>query len=86
MLATSNLRLHKIASNRPEVMDAFPVQDRARDLQDLDLFKDDLPDQRSLGMRWNIMADYFTFHVPQAEGTYTRRGVLSMVNILFDPL
>lgn len=32
MLAASNLRLHKIASNKAEVMDAFPVEDMAKDL------------------------------------------------------
>lgn len=86
MLAASNLRLHKIASNKAEVMNAFPVEDRAKDIQDLDLFVDDLPDQRSLGVKWSLMSDNFTFHVPQNEGPYTRRGVLSMVNSLFDPL
>ena len=67
MLAASNLRLHKIASNKAEVMDAFPAEDRAKDLQDLDLFIDDLPDQRSLGVRWSIMSDHFTFYAPQTE-------------------
>ncbi|KAI3351360.1 hypothetical protein L3Q82_005904 [Scortum barcoo] len=86
MLAASNLRLHKIASNKVEVMDAFPVEDRAKDLQDLDLFVDDLPDQRSLEVRWSIMSDCFTFNVPEMERPYTRRGVLSIVNSLFDPL
>ncbi|XP_061886479.1 uncharacterized protein LOC133637538 [Entelurus aequoreus] len=86
MLAASNLRLLKIASNKVEVMDAFPVEDRAKDLQDLDLFKDDLPDQRSLGIKWNIMSDYFTFHIPHTDKPYTRRGVLSTVNSVFDPL
>lgn len=86
MLAVSNLRLHKVASNRAKVMDAFPVEDRAKDIQNLDLAVDDLPDQRSLGVRWNIMSDSFTFHVPEIEKPYTRRGVLSTVNSLFDPL
>lgn len=85
MLAVSNLRLHKVAFSRAEVMDAFPVEDRAKDIQNLDLSVDDLPDQRSLGVRWNIMSDSFTFHVPEIEKPYTRRGVLSTVNSLFDP-
>lgn len=76
VLAASNLRLLKIASNKIEVMDAFPVEDRAKDLQDLDLFRDDLPDQRSLGIKWNIMADYFTFYILYTKKPYTRREVL----------
>ena len=37
MLATANLRLHKIASNNPDVTHAFPVKDRATGLCSLDL-------------------------------------------------
>lgn len=37
MLAVSNLKLHKVASNKAEVLDALPVEDRAKDLQNLDL-------------------------------------------------
>ena len=36
MLATSNLHLHKIASNHPAVTQAFPSEDLAADLRDLD--------------------------------------------------
>ncbi|KAI2645807.1 Protein CASC3 [Labeo rohita] len=32
------------------------------------------------------MTDVFTFHIPKTERPYTRRGVLSVVNILFDLL
>lgn len=34
MLACSNLRLHKIASNSKELMEAFPSHDRSSDLKD----------------------------------------------------
>ena len=37
MLATANLHLHKIASSHPEVTHAFPREDKASDLCDLDL-------------------------------------------------
>ncbi|XP_075933003.1 uncharacterized protein LOC142932811 [Anarhichas minor] len=86
MLAVSNIMLHKIASNRTEVMDAFPAEERANDIKDLNLSIDDLPVQRSLGVSWNIMSDTFTFHVPEGQKPFTRRGVLSTVNSLFDPL
>lgn len=36
-LACSNLRLHKLASNRKEVMKAFPSEDHACDLKYVDL-------------------------------------------------
>ncbi|KAL6481206.1 hypothetical protein MHYP_G00092860 [Metynnis hypsauchen] len=47
MLAISNIRLHKVASNSKEVMEAFPVDDRAKGLKELNLDADATPIQRS---------------------------------------
>ena len=46
MLATANLRLHKIASNDAEVTQAFPSEDRTTKLCDLDLNKEIKPVHR----------------------------------------
>ncbi|XP_041427144.1 uncharacterized protein LOC121396364 [Xenopus laevis] len=86
MLALSNLRLHQIASNSRELMEAFSNQDHASDLKDLDLDTDSLPLQRSLGLLWNFKADTFTFQINKEEKPFTRRGVLSTINSLYDPL
>lgn len=86
MLALSNLRLHKILSNRVNIMRAFPLEDLAKGSKDLDLNADLPPMQRNLGVSWDISEDMFTFKVSEAEKPYTRRGVLSTVNSLFDPL
>lgn len=42
--------------------------------------------QRSLGVSWDVAEDVFTFQVAAEEKPYTRRGVLSIINSLFDPL
>ena len=81
-----NLRLHKIASNCVEVMKSFPSDDYHKDLKDLDLGVDKAPIQRSLGLSWDISSDMFTYQVSTDEKPYTRRGVLSTVNSLYDPL
>ncbi|KAK2903743.1 hypothetical protein Q8A73_010400 [Channa argus] len=86
MLAISNLRLHKIASNSPLVMQAFPSADYAKDLKDLDLEKDAPPVQHSLGLSWNLLNDTFIFCVFDRDKPFTRRGVLATVNSVFDPL
>ncbi|XP_073459912.1 uncharacterized protein [Aquarana catesbeiana] len=85
-LASSNLRLHKIASNSKVVMEAFPSQDYASDFKDLDLATDSLPMQRSLGLNWDLKSDTLTFQVDQETKPFTRRGVLSTINSLYDPL
>ncbi|XP_012819273.2 uncharacterized protein LOC105947440 [Xenopus tropicalis] len=86
MLACSNLRLHKIASNSSDVMAAFSSEDHATDLKDLNFNDDDLPMQRSLGICWDLKSDSLTFQVSSEKRPYTRRGVLSTINSLYDPL
>ena len=85
-LATANLRLHKAVSNSVEVMEAFPAEDRAKDVRDLDLRHDSLPAQRSLGVFWDLETDAFTFEVSLPEKPFTRRGVLFIVNSVYDLL
>jgi hypothetical protein len=81
-----NLRLHKIASNHEDVLSAFPTDDLAKDMKELEFGKDSLPNQRSLGLNWNLEADIFFFQVATGDKPYTKRGVLSTVNSIFDPM
>lgn len=55
MLAGANLRLHKIASNSPEVMRAFPTDDHAGDRQNLGLSQGTPSVQRSIGVCWDML-------------------------------
>ncbi|KAK3082658.1 hypothetical protein FSP39_001646 [Pinctada imbricata] len=80
------LRLHKIVSNSEDVLSAFDSNDLAKDVRDVDLETQELPNQRSLGMRWSLEGDYFTFKVSLEDKPFTRRGVLSSINSLFDPM
>ncbi|XP_028407859.1 uncharacterized protein LOC114530488 [Dendronephthya gigantea] len=86
MLATANLRLHKVSSNKFEVAHAFPEEDRATELRNLDLHHNSVPVQRSLGVSWDLHNDVFTFQVADEKKPFTRRGVLSTTNSLYDPL
>ena len=67
-------------------MEAFRPEERAKDVKDLDLRQDVLPTQRALGVQWNLEDDQLTFSVSVPEKPPTRRGVLSLVNSLYDPL
>ncbi|XP_026139629.1 uncharacterized protein LOC113116023 [Carassius auratus] len=55
------------------------------DIKDVDLFFEDTPVQRSLGVSWNLASDTFTFQAIDDNKPFTRRGVLSTVNSLYDP-
>jgi hypothetical protein len=81
-----NIRLHKIISNSNEVMNAFPAEDLAKELKSLNIGEDLLPVQQSLGLKWDLNSDSFTFGFQQEDKPYTRRGLLSTVNSLFDPM
>ena len=80
------LRLHKIASNSKSVLLQFPKDDLAKELKSLDIGEEDLPMQRSLGLSWDINADEFIFKIAVDTKPFTRRGVLSIINSLFDPI
>jgi hypothetical protein len=86
VLGESKLRLHKIVSNNPEVMRCFPIEELAKGLKDLDLDSDKLPSQRSLGIVWNIVEDHFLFKPNSEVQPYTKRGILSTINSVFDPI
>ncbi|XP_033728036.1 uncharacterized protein LOC117317344 [Pecten maximus] len=81
-----NIRLHKITSNNLNVLNAFPKDDLAKDLVSYDLELSETPPQRSLGISWDIASDSFTFRVSKAVQPYTKRGVLSTINSLYDPI
>ena len=86
MLKTANLRVHKIASNSLALMSKIPSQDRADNLKDLDFQEDPVPVQRTLGVSWNLLKDCFTIVIDVPKKPFTRRGVLSIVNSIYDPL
>ncbi|XP_062600197.1 uncharacterized protein LOC134261817 [Saccostrea cucullata] len=83
-----NLRFHKFASNSSYIMDVLPPGDRAKDLSDVNLHLNAAPLQRSLGLMWNVMSDAFTYQfVPRVrDPPLTKRGILSCLNSLYDPL
>ena len=85
VLAASHLRLHKVVSNSVNVMEAFSMEDRVKEVRDLDLRHDILPAQRSLGVSWDLDKDVFTFHVSLPGKPFTRRA-LSVINSIYDPL
>ena len=84
--ASRNLRLHKFASNDKKVLEKLPTDDRAKDLKELDLRYDTLPIQRSLGTYWSIESDTLGFRITLKDTPCTRRGILSTVSSVYDPI
>ncbi|CAC5372170.1 unnamed protein product [Mytilus coruscus] len=42
--------------------------------------------KRSLGLCWNVVKDIFTYQLSKEEKPFTKRGLLSVINGIFDPL
>ena len=75
-----NLILHKVASNDANVLARFPKENLAKEIN----FDTEL--QRSLGLSWDMSSDTFTYQLKNADKPYPKRGILSTVNSVFDPL
>ncbi|CAM4662406.1 unnamed protein product [Leuciscus chuanchicus] len=80
------LRLHKFVSNDNTVLQSIPASERAVKFETKDLTFNDMPLERALGIHWNIQSDSFQFHIPLKGQPTTRRGILSTVASIYDPL
>ncbi len=86
VLAKGKLRLHKFVSNSRKVLSSIPESERASGVNNVDLNYNDLPMQSVLGIKWNIESDMFSFKIDHSERASTRRGILSAVASVYDPL
>jgi hypothetical protein len=86
MCSKGGIRLHKFVSNSKEVITVIPLDDRAKDIQDLNLRHDRLPVERALGVFWCVESDTFQFRITLKDQPATKRGVLSTINSVYDPL
>ena len=84
MLSKAGFTLHKWLSNKSEVTKHFseisrmdsskPISDKSQMMH------------RVLGVQWNVGSDRFRMQVDPSVKAFTRRGLLSMVSSIFDPL
>ncbi|XP_075167730.1 uncharacterized protein LOC142239861 [Haematobia irritans] len=83
-LDSAGFKLMKWSSNNHNVIQDLPSE-QLLPLNWLELSEDS--STKTLGVRWNISGDYFTFNQPTIEvrRNYTKREVLSFIAKLFDP-
>ena len=86
LLSRGGFRLTKWVSNSRGVLQAIPKLELSTEFRRLDLSKDEMPAQRALGMQWCVETDTFTFNIGIKPRQPTRRGILSVVSSVFDPL
>ena len=84
--ATAGFNLTGIVSNSREVLLSFPSEALGKSLKQIDLKNGELPNNAALGVSWNIEDDCFLFEAKISKISSTRRGMLSVISSVFDPL
>ena len=84
LLAKGGFRLTKWSSSSREVLFQVPDEEKANPSIDLDL--DELPVERSLSQKWNTETDCFRYSISIFDTLLSKRGVLSRVSSVFNPL
>ena len=84
LLNKGGFRLTKWLTNCPKVLASIPVQERCASLQHQVI--NDNSKEMVLGVLWNVSDDTFGLHVTLPERPHTKRGVLSILSSLYDPL
>ena len=84
--SSGGFRLTKFASNSVSVLNSIPKEDHSKELRCRDIDYDKLPIEHALCIQWSVENDTFNFSVMLPNKPLTRRGVLSTVSALYDPL
>ena len=84
LLKRGGFRLTKWLSNKRKVVESVPESDHAASVRDLDF--DRTLTERALGVRWHVTSDTFGFKIATKDKPPTRRGILSVISSIYDPL
>ena len=86
LCSDGGFRLNQWTSCSSTILETIPEEERDKSVVALDLNREELPTERALGIYWSMAADEFTFKTDMKDKPRTRRGALSIVASLYDPL
>ena len=78
--------LTKFTCNRRAVLLRIPENERSKEIKSIALDCDNLPVERAVGVQWCVQSDSFGFRIIVNSKPHTRRGILSTVSSIYDPL
>ena len=85
LLRNRGFRLTKFLLNNKDLLQSISEEDRAKsNTTENDGILSSC--RRILGVLWDNEEDCFKFHVKLKDGPFTRRGLLSALSSVFDPL
>ena len=85
MCQAGGFNLTKFISNKKKVIQSVPGYDRRNGVKNADL-DTSLPLKKTLGVYWDTENDIFRFKIVLRDKPMTRRGMLSLISSIFDPL
>ena len=84
LLSKGGFRLTKWLSNSRKVVESISEAERATAVKNLDF--DHPIIERALGVQWQVSSDTFSFNINIRDRPATRRGLLSFISAVYDPL
>eukprot|EP00794_Sanderia_malayensis_P021405 gene21405-biopygen17186 len=84
LLSRGGFRITKWTSSSIKVLESVPESERAPAVKNLDF--EDTTLERALGVQWNVTSDSFGFKITIKDMKSSRRGILSTVSSIYDPL
>ena len=86
LCAKGGFNLTKWLSNSKQVLSSISVDQQAKEVKDLDLENSGLPVSHTLGLIWSADSDMFQIRTEIRDQLTNRRGLLSVVASVYDPL
>ena len=86
MCDSGGFNLTKFVSNNQRVIESLPPSKLAKSMENFDVLQPKWPIERALGVTWCIESDSFHFRIQLNDTPLTRRGILSSISSIYDPL
>ena len=86
LLAKGGFQLTKVMLNEREVLNSFSLEHRPLAVKNLDLNLNSLPMDQALGIHWDVDTDAFNLVVSGKSQPEIRKGVMSSIATIYNPL
>ena len=86
LCSNGGFNLTKFISNNTTVLKSIPNDSRRTVVKNEELALGCLPEDKALGVKWDTQKDTLEFTIKPVEKPSTRRGLLSMLSSVYDPL
>ena len=86
LVARGGFNLTSVISNPRELLQSLGREDLRIESNSFDFLCEHLPTDHALGVTWDVENDTFAYKVNLVEKPFTRRGILSTIHSIYDPL